>query len=139
MSQSEAKNVTCGLWLALILGCATGLHFKAKSYTISLLTVFCELRRYVQAHGLPPLRVQEKDIHVLRDTQPVQSVSRTLFGRIPPQTADYMAVTQDVFQSPFMPSLKRMIKQHGTSASYIQQIMDIPMADALALHAELCS
>lgn len=111
---------------------------QAKSYTISLITVFCELRRYVQAHGLAPLRVQEKDIHALRDAQQVQSVSRLLFGTTPPQTADYIAVTQDVFRSPFMPSLKRMIKQHATPATYIQQIMDIPMADAVALHGELC-
>jgi hypothetical protein len=44
-----------------------------------------------------------------------------------------------VFRSGFFPALQRMVRSKGTGPGYIQQIMDIPMQDAAALHGELSS
>jgi hypothetical protein len=56
---------------------------------------------------------------------------------MPPEPAAYVAATQNVFRSGFFTSLQRMIKNKNTGAGYIQQVMDIPMQDAIALHGEL--
>ena len=49
----------------------------------------------------------------------------------------YIAAAQNVFRSAFFSALQKMIKDQGTGPGYLQQIMDIPMADAAALHREL--
>jgi transcriptional regulator with XRE-family HTH domain len=115
------------------------LHRFATEHSISLYSVFCEVNRYAKALDLPQLRCEESDIHSIRNLARRSLVSESLFSPIPPEPDAYIAATQNVFRSGFFPALQRMIKAKGTGAGYLQQVMDIPMQDALALHGELSS
>lgn len=113
------------------------LQQHAVSHSISLFSVFCEVNRYAQAQGLPTLRTKATDVHAMRNSQRGQLVSETLFAPTPPEPTAYIAAAQNVFRSDFFLALQRMVKSKGTGAGYLQQIMDIPMQDAAALHGEL--
>ncbi len=109
----------------------------ANTHSISLFSVFCEINRYAKAQGLPALRCKDTDIHAIRNSQRGKLISEILFEPTPPEPSAYIAAAQNVFRSAFFPALQRMIKSKGTGAGYVQQIMDIPMQDAVALHGEL--
>lgn len=113
------------------------LQRHASAHSISLFSVFCEINRYAKAQGLPPLRSKDTDIHAVRNKQRGKLVSESLFAPAPPEPPAYVAAAHNVFRSAFFPALQRMIKSKGTGPGYVQQIMDIPMQDAAALHEEL--
>ena len=66
-----------------------------------------------------------------------QLVSNILFKPMPPEPATYMAAVHNTFQSPFFEALKKMIVEKETGSGYLQQILDISIGDATALHQEL--
>jgi transcriptional regulator with XRE-family HTH domain len=109
----------------------------AEEHSISLYSVFCEVNRFAKAHGLDALRCKETDIHAIRNNLRGQLVSELLFKPTPPEPSAYIAAANNVFSSAFFPSLQRMIKSRETGVGYVQQIMDIPLQDAQALHGEL--
>ena len=119
------------------LGEIRELQRHAKSHSISLFSVFCEIKRYAKAHSLPTLRCKDGDIHAVRNSQRGQLISEVLFEPTPPEPAAYIAAAQTVFRSVFFIAVKKMIKDQGTGPGYLQQIMDIPMSDAAILHREL--
>jgi transcriptional regulator with XRE-family HTH domain len=114
------------------------LQLLAKAHSISLYSVFCEVNRYAKALSLPMLRCKEKDIHAIRSSQRGKLVSESLFKSSPPEPAAYIAAAQQIFHSAFFIAVQKMIAAQGTGAAYLQQIMDIPLSDATALHKELC-
>ena len=113
------------------------LQKQAATHSISLYSVFCEVNRYAMAHGLSPLGCKEKEIHAVRNSVRGKLVSEILFEPSPPIPPAYIAAADNVFRSPFFAALKRMLKSKGTGPGYVQQIMDIPMQDAMTLHGEL--
>jgi hypothetical protein len=110
---------------------------QANAHSISLFSVFREINNYARAHGLPLLRTKETDIHAIRNRLRGKLISEILFEPDPPEPAAYVAAAKNVFRSAFFIALQRMIKSKGTGSGYVQQIMDIPMQDAVALHGEL--
>lgn len=113
------------------------LQRHAKAHSISLFSVFCEIKRYAKAHGLPTLRCKEADIHAVRNSQRGKLISEVLFDPTPPEPAAYIAAAQKVFRSVFFIAVQKMIKSQDTGPGYLQQIMDISMSDAATLHREL--
>jgi len=109
----------------------------AHNYEISLYSVFCEVAKYAKASNLPALKVIDKDIHAIRNMARGQLVSHALFSPSAPNAAGYIASSHAVFQSNFFTSLKLMLNTLGTGAGYIQQLLDISLKDATALHHEL--
>lgn len=109
----------------------------ARDHGISLNTVFQQVNGFAQSHGLPSLKHAAVDIHKMRTAQRGKLVSETLFAPLPPAPSAYVAAAARQFHSDFFQALRRMVKDKQTGAGYIQQVMDIPMQDALALHAEL--
>ncbi len=109
----------------------------ANEHGISLNTVFKEVNAFARDQQLPPLRHEAVDIHKMRSVQRGKLVSETLFAPLPPAPAAYLAAAERQFDSDFFQALRRMIQEKQTGAGYIQQVMDIPMRDALALHGEL--
>ncbi len=109
----------------------------AAAHSISLFTVFCEANNFARASGLSPLRCKDVDIHAIRNGSRGQLVTEILFAPAPPEPPAYTAAAHNVFRSSFFPALQRMIKSKGTGPGYVQQVMDIPMQDAVALHGEL--
>lgn len=113
------------------------LEAQAQAYGISIYSVFSEVNRYAKSQGLALLKHTDLQIHALRSMQRGGTVSETLFAPIPAEPGAYVAAAKNVFRSSFFESLQRMIKTKQTGPGYIQQVMDIPMQDAIALHGEL--
>lgn len=120
-------------------GVISALQKHAVKHNISLYTVFRETTHFVQYKQLPPLKVEDSKIHVVRNAAAKRSpfVSEAIFDPLPPSPAEYIAVTDNGFQSDFFRALRVMILEREMGAGYIQQILDISLADATALHAEL--
>jgi hypothetical protein len=104
---------------------------------ISLNTVFQQVQQYAKANNLTTLPIADKSIHMLRNTLRGPLVSENMFDPMPPSPQRYIAACEKTFQTSFFQALKRMIVASGTGASYIQQVLDTPLQDALALHGEL--
>lgn len=109
----------------------------ARDHDISLFSVFCEVRNFVRAAGLGPLRVVERDVHAVRNSAHGPLVSELLFRPRPPEPAAYLSCGKNVFHSDFFPALQRMLHDSGTGIPYIQQVLDVSLKDATALHDEL--
>jgi len=109
----------------------------AAEHGISLFSVFSETNRFAQANGLLSLKHDAKEVHAIRNAQRGKLVSELLFAPLPPEPSVYIAAAEKQFKSPFFRALQRMVKEQQTGPGYIQQVMDIPMQDATALHREL--
>jgi transcriptional regulator with XRE-family HTH domain len=109
----------------------------AHEHQISLFSVFCEVKKYAKAANLPPLTSIDTDIHAIRSMVRGDLVSLALFSPEAPSASAYIAASHSVFQSSFFHSLKRMLKELGTGSGYVQQLLDISVKDATALHTEL--
>jgi transcriptional regulator with XRE-family HTH domain len=109
----------------------------AHGHGISLYSVFTEVNRYAESQGLQKLKHAGTDIHAMRNAQRGRLVSESLFAPLPPEPSAYLAAAERQFHSSFFQALRRMVQEKQTGAGYIQQVMDIPMQDALALHGEL--
>ena len=116
---------------------ARALKSAAIEHGISLFSVFTEVNRFAQSQQLPALKHVGKDIHAIRNAEHGKLVSELIFAPLPPEPSAYVASAERQFQSDFFKALRRMVHQQQTGAGYLQQVMDIPMQDALALHAEL--
>ena len=115
------------------------LQAHAAHHSISLNTVYQQVKQYAKAKGFSPLRVTEKTIHAVRNSGNASLVSEALFDPLPPKPAQYLAACENTFQSDFFMALKRMIKERGTGPSYVQQVLDIALQDAVGVHQELTS
>jgi transcriptional regulator with XRE-family HTH domain len=114
------------------------LQHHAREHAISLFTVYRQVQAYAHAHCHALLQLNEgSDIHAVRNNQRGPLVSTLLFDPLPPEPAAYVAATRNAFGSEFFSSLQRLLREQGTGAGYIQQILDVPLADATAIHAEL--
>jgi transcriptional regulator with XRE-family HTH domain len=109
----------------------------AREHGISLFSVFTEVNNYANSQGLQVLKLGGTDVHAMRNAQRGQHVSETLFAPQPPLPAAYLAAADRQFRCSFFLALRRMVHEKQTGAGYIQQVLDIPMQDALALHGEL--
>lgn len=109
----------------------------AHEHTISLYTVFREAQNFADARGLPPLALTASQLHSTRNSQHDGLVSEALFKPAPPDAAELIAATANVFGSDIFVALKTMLCERGTSPSYLQQILDIGLQDATALHRVL--
>jgi len=109
----------------------------AEAHYISLYSVYREVCNYAQAANLPPLRSSAEDIHMIRNMVRGDLVSQALFNPVPPEAATYIAAAHTVFESSFFHALQQMLRDRGTGAGYIQQLLDISLKDATALHVEL--
>lgn len=115
------------------------LHDFAQHHLISIFSVFNEVSKYAAAMGFAPLKVSAPQVHAARNSDGVRGdlVSATLFKPVPPEPATYIAAAHGVFQSAFFPSLQAMLRERGTGAGYVQQVMSIALPDAQAIHDEL--
>ena len=109
----------------------------AQEHVISLNTVFVQVQALATAKHLPPLPIAEKQIHAVRNSVRGGLVSETLFKPLPPTADALIAVAQQVFGSDFFVALKQMLAEQGTGIGYLQQILDVGLQDATALHKAL--
>lgn len=109
----------------------------AQEHDISIFSVFCEVRNYIKHTNSSPLRVQEAEIHPLRNSMRGELVSEILFRPTPPDANMYIAASREVFGTDFFDALGKMIAECETGPGYIQQMLNISLKDAVALRTEL--
>lgn len=109
----------------------------AHAHSISLFTVFRQVQNFAQAKGMQPLQLSDVQVHAVRSNQHNGLVSEALFKPLPPSAEALIAVTANLFSSGFFVALKTMLVERGTGPGYLQQILDIGLQDATALHRAL--
>jgi hypothetical protein len=121
------------------VGVIAALNDFAQRHLISIFSVFNEVNKYSIFMGLPSLKVSSSQVHAARNSDGVRGelVSATLFKPGPPESATYIAAAQSVFQSVFFTALQAMLRERGTGAGYVQQVMSLALPDAQAIHDEL--
>lgn len=115
----------------------SSLHTFAQEHLISLYSVFTEVNKYAVAMGLPPLKAGERDVHAVRNSVRGELVSAILFKPLPPDPKTYIASAHGVFQSLFFTALQAMLRDRGTGAGYVQQVLSVALPDAQAVYDEL--
>ncbi|MDH5546812.1 MAG: XRE family transcriptional regulator [Gammaproteobacteria bacterium] len=111
----------------------------AHTHSISLNTVFQQVREFAKNTGLPFLKIDETAIHKVRNKFSGPLVSEALFDPLPPTPKQYIANAENVFRSDFFFALKQMIVKRGTEAGYLQQVLDLSIGDAIAMREDLLS
>jgi hypothetical protein len=109
----------------------------AGTHAISLYTVFRQVQNFAQAKGLEPLQLSDSEIHAVRNNQRHGLVSEALFDPMPPDAEGLIAITANLFFSDFFVALKTMLVERETGPGYLQQILDMGLQDATALHHAL--
>ena len=110
-------------------------------YQISIYSVFLEIGRYAEHHGLSPIRIENAALHGARQNVngAMPTVSDALFEHQKPSPEKYFEIAHTVFASPFFPALKAHVQSGAAGHGYIQHALDLPAADAKALHSALTS
>ncbi len=109
----------------------------STEHTISLYSVFCEVRHFAKYSNVQQLHVTDHDIHAVRNHSRGSLVSESLFKPLPPEASRYVATSHSIFKSSFFNALQKMLRERNTGAGYVQQVLDISLKDATALCAEL--
>ena len=109
----------------------------AQTHSISLYTVFRQVQNLAQARGLNLLELSDAQVHATRNSQHNGLVSEALFKPMPPNAEGLIAVAENLFSSGFFIALRALLIDKGTGAGYVQQILDIGLRDATALHHAL--
>ena len=109
----------------------------AHSHSISLNTVFLQVQSFARAKGLALLQLPESQLHAVRSNQHNGLVSESLFKPLPPSAEGLIAVAANLFSSVFFVALQTMLLERGTGLGYVQQVLDIGLRDATALHRAL--
>jgi len=110
----------------------------AERLVISPVTVFMEINKFAAFSNQPTL---EFDIHgaAANFNKSFKPVSEALFGTKEPLASRYVACAKEDFHSPFFDILKKYLRSHHKSASFVQSTLNIPFIDAQNVYEELCS
>lgn len=109
----------------------------AHTHSISLNTVHQRVKEFAAFSRLPALSVDDRAIHKVRNRMIGPLVSEALFDPMPPSPRQFIANAENNFRSTFFQAIKQMIQDKGTEAGYLQQVLDLSIGDAQALHEEL--
>ena len=109
----------------------------AEDNLISPLTVYMEINRYAEYHGLPKLELEPGIFGAAKNlSKKYYSVSESVFESEHPGVKEYIAFAREL-ESPFFESLATYLREHDKSPGYVQSILDIPLMDAREIHSEL--
>ena len=120
-----------------VQGMIQALLAHAQTHSISLYTVFRQVQNLAQAKGLNLLELSDAQIHAVRNSQHNGLVSEALFKPMPPNAEGLIAVTENLFSSGFYIALRALLIDKGTGVGYVQQVLDVGLRDATALHYAL--
>ncbi|KAA0086078.1 helix-turn-helix domain-containing protein [Trinickia soli] len=113
------------------------LNQHAVSHSISVYSVFCEVQKYQESAGLPPIATTETAIHKFRNGNASSLVSAALFGDEAPTAKVYVHACEEIFRCQLFSALRAIIKMRSVGPTFVHQVLDIPLSDASAIHAEL--
>ncbi len=117
-------------------------HIKsvAERLTVSPLTVYLEINKYAEQHNLPLVNL-EKDRAIYKANtnfnKSFSTISSCIFSDKTPSAEQYIRSAKDHLGSPFFSSLKAYIKEKRKPASFIQNVLRIPLLDARNIYEAL--
>jgi transcriptional regulator with XRE-family HTH domain len=113
----------------------------ASKLVVSPLTVYYEINKYARHVNEPEIDL-ETNKAIFKATMVFNrqhdTVSQYLFEGRKPTASEYFACSRESFQSPFFEALISFLKDNKKSAGFIQNILNLPLADAHYLYEELC-
>ena len=118
-------------------GCLSAIITVAKRHEVSLLTVFKQVNAYRKRHGVAPLPMEEILVHKVRNSGQVETVRERIWGKVVPTPEQYLAASSQIFGPHFFNGLKKMLTAGEGGPGYVQQVLDVGRADAVALHERL--
>lgn len=104
---------------------------------VNPLTVFYRANDCAARCGLSPLSIEEKFIHQINAKNNAQTLAAHLWPEGAPSAQVYVRDVSDRFQTDMFAALRRMLRDGKGDAGYVQQVLDVPRADAEALAAAL--
>lgn len=113
----------------------------AEKLVVSPLTVYFEINKYARHINKPEINLEtNKTIYKATTVfnKRFHTVSEYLFENKKPTAAEYMSCSKKSFQSPFFEALISFLKDDKKSAGFIQNLLNLPLADAHYLYEELC-
>ena len=113
----------------------------AEKLVVSPLTVYYEINKYARHINEPEIDLEtNKTIYKATTVfnKRFHTVSEYLFENKKPTAAEYMSCSKKSFQSPFFEALISFLKDDKKSAGFIQNLLNLPLADAHYLYEELC-
>jgi transcriptional regulator with XRE-family HTH domain len=113
----------------------------AQDLVVSPITVYYEINKYAKHTKKPEIDLETnraifKAASVF--SKRFKTVSQILFNKKKPTPVEYISCPEKLFQSPFFDALKSFLKESKKSAGFIQNILNLPLADAQHLYEELC-
>jgi len=115
------------------------INHLAKKHLISPLSVYLELKKYIHYHNLAKIDDLENGVYqtIPHFHKQFPRLSETLFEGKKPMPAAYLKTCQNIFDTPFFETLQKYLIETRKAAGFIQNILDIPLLDAKAIHADL--
>lgn len=111
---------------------------KAEEYSISMISILYEVNKFAVENNKVEIKLGD---HLFKANtnfnKNYRAVSQLLFPDGPPDAAEYIKKSTEIFDTPFFSALNSYLVENGKSAGYIQCILDTPLLDAKELHAEL--
>jgi Zn-dependent peptidase ImmA (M78 family) len=117
-------------------------HIKsvAERLTVSPLTVYLEINKYAEQHNLPLVDLEEDRAIYKANTnfnKSFSTISSYIFSNKTPSAEQYIRSAKDHLGSPFFSSLKAYIKEKRKPATFIQNVLRIPLLDARNIYEAL--
>jgi transcriptional regulator with XRE-family HTH domain/Zn-dependent peptidase ImmA (M78 family) len=118
-------------------GALAALNKHAEEHSISIYSVYLEVKKFQEYNNLPGLSLSAELIHKFRNGNASPLLSKVLFDNEPPSAKVYIATCESIFKCQLVAALRGMIKTRSIGATYVSQVLDIPLSDASAIHSEL--
>ena len=113
---------------------------EAEKHIISPYTIRRALEEYEQSKNLPKTNLGELSPFmgfVNNFGKNYETITQLLFGKMPPEPKQYIALAQSKFGSPIFSALKEFCKHEQGAEHFIHRVFGVSLADAKALLMEL--
>ena len=81
--------------------------------------------------------LDETLIHKIRKSGTVEAVRERIWSKDIPTPEQYLAATSQIFGEHLFNALRKMLNAGEGGPGYVQQVLDVSRADAVALHEHL--
>ena len=110
----------------------------AEDNTISPITVYYGIKNFAAEHNLSKIDLGNSIFAAAKNiNNDYPNVSKTLFDGNYPDAKQFIERCNEVFDTPFIPTLKEYLLKEGKGYGYIQSIFDIPLLDAKEIYSAL--
>lgn len=110
----------------------------ADDAVISPVSVYLEMNRYARHTQQQEIDLESAIYGAAKNlSKGYKTVSEALFEQAQPPSSSYIERVGEVFGSTFFDALRAFLRDRDTGPGYVQSILDIPLVDAQAIHAEL--